>query len=215
MGCRDATPKFDLSQIPAQPVAGGCYPYAVSCPACQMVTGHVCFVGPCVIEWENFTVCTDVKPTTQEIMVKGSVTCSCDDTPEIANIQLVGDHWEYTITCESACGPKTVAGRVNIEPPCVPTAQNFTICSNVTLTEQMIRAEGVPSCDGCDATPAISNINLVGDHLEYTITCTTDLGCTARAIGVVDIEQLCGFVSEPVGFPIPPELCPDILPNEQ
>ena len=45
MGCRDATPKFDLSKIPAQPVAGQCYTYTVSCPACQLVTGHVCFEG--------------------------------------------------------------------------------------------------------------------------------------------------------------------------
>jgi hypothetical protein len=43
MGCRDVTPKFDLSEIPAQPVAGECYPYTVSCPGCQVVTGQVCF----------------------------------------------------------------------------------------------------------------------------------------------------------------------------
>lgn len=44
-GCRDATPKFDLRKIPAQPVAGQCYPYTVSCPGCHLVTGYVCFSG--------------------------------------------------------------------------------------------------------------------------------------------------------------------------
>jgi hypothetical protein len=42
-GCRDATPQFDLSQIPAEPVAGQCYEYTVSCPSCALAKGKVCF----------------------------------------------------------------------------------------------------------------------------------------------------------------------------
>ena len=45
IGCRDATPKFDLSQIPAQPVAGQCYTYTVSCPAASLLRARVCFEG--------------------------------------------------------------------------------------------------------------------------------------------------------------------------
>jgi hypothetical protein len=207
MGCRDATPKFDISAIPAKPVAGASYPYTVSCPACSLVTGHVTFVGPCDVSWNPFPVCAGVTPTPNQILVSGGVTCSCDTTPDISNIHLVGDHWEYTITCESICGPKTVIGRVNIETPCVPTSVAFTICEGVTPTANTILANGVVSCGACDATPAISGIHLVGDHWEYTITCTTALGCTATAPGRVNIETPCAPTSQEF------IVCPEVTPT--
>jgi VCBS repeat-containing protein len=197
IGCRDATPKFDLSKIPAQPVPGATYPYTVSCPACSIITGHVTFVGPCDVSWNPYTVCADVTPSPDEILDNGRVTCSCDTAPVISNIHIVGDHWEYTITCQSVCGPKTVVGRVNIETPCTPTSEEFTVCSGATPTADLILANGVVSCGACDATPAISNIILVGDHWEYTITCTTALGCTKTATGIVNIETPCTPTSTP------------------
>jgi hypothetical protein len=125
----------------------------------------------------------------------------------ISDIHLVGDHWEYTITCQSECGPKTVVGRVDIETPCVPTFEPFTVCSGTPLTVEMIEADGLVSCGDCDATPVISDIHLVDDHWEYTITCTTALGCTATATGRVDIETPC--VPTSVAFTV----CPDVTPT--
>ena len=80
VGCRDATPKYDLSQIPAQPVAGQCYPYNVSCPGCNMVTGHVCFQSPCKISFVAFPTPTfdcleHVLPTPEQIIELGNVSC--------------------------------------------------------------------------------------------------------------------------------------------
>jgi hypothetical protein len=194
MGCRDATPKFDLRKIPARPVAGATYPYTVSCPSCNVVTGHVTFVGPCDVSWNPFPICAGAIPTPVQVLVGGSITCSCDTAPIISNIHLVGDHWEYTITCQSECGPKTVIGRVNIETPCVPTSVPFAVCSGITPTVEMITESGDITCGSgvCDTTPVISDINMEDDdHWVYTITCTTELGCEAKATGIVNIEAPC------------------------
>ena len=102
MGCRDVAPKFDLSKIPVSAKAGACYPYIVLCPDGSRTEGHVCFSGSCEPEWEPFTVCPGVTPNAELILASGSVTCGCDATPAISNILLVGDHWEYTITCTTA-----------------------------------------------------------------------------------------------------------------
>src|SRR5664280_296014 len=56
-------------------------------------------------------------PTAQQILANGVVSCgACDATPVISGINLVGDHWVYTITCTTALGcTATATGRVNIE----------------------------------------------------------------------------------------------------
>jgi hypothetical protein len=123
IGCRDATPKFDLSKIPAAPTAGLCYPYTVACPNCVVVTGKVCFSAPCTITSVPFTVCSETTPTADQIKASGKVTCSCDTDPAISDPIRVGNHWEYTITCQSKCGPTTATGIVNIDASCVPTIQ--------------------------------------------------------------------------------------------
>ena len=294
IGCRDATPKFDLSKIPAQPVIGECYPYTVSCPGCNLVTGHVCFRGSCTITSVPFTVCPGITPTANQILASGSVSCNCDTAPVISNIRLVGNHWEYTITCQSECGPATGTGIVNIEPPCnisflafsiplencdgnvlptaeqilelgvvtcscdetpaisnihwvsqppvgewtgeytitctsaigcittetgtfnnelcveckcAPTSEPFTICSGVTPTASQIVTDGKVSCGDCDATPEISSIHLVGDHWEYTITCTTGAECSKTATGTVNIESPCAPTS------VPFTICSGITPT--
>ena len=136
-------------------------------------------------------ICKGVTPTEDLILSKRVVSCGpCDATPAISDIHLVGDHWEYTITCQSNCGSATATGIVNIEPVCVPTSVAFTICKGVTPTVEMIEDEGSVTCGTgvCDTTPVISGIHLAGDHWEYTITCTTALDCIATATGRVNIE---------------------------
>jgi hypothetical protein len=150
------------------------------------------------------------------IQAEASIVCGtgdCDATPVISGIHLVGDHWEYTITCTNAIGcSATAIGIVNIETVCVPTSVAFIICAGVTPTANMILANGVVSCGACDATPAISNIILVGNHWEYTITCTTALGCTATGAGIVNIGQPCEISF--IVFPIPVDNCPgNVLPT--
>ena len=195
LGCRDVTPKFDLSKIPAQPVVGQCYPYTVSCPGGNIATGSVCFRGSCNIRSVPFAVCSGITPTAAQILAQGSILCSCDTTPEISNIHIVGDHWEYTITCQSECGPATGTGRVNIGTPCVPTSKPFVICSGVTPTAAQILAQGSILCS-CDDSPEISNIRVVGDHWEYTITCQSECG-PATGTGRVNIEAPCVPTSTP------------------
>jgi hypothetical protein len=188
IGCRDATPKFDLSKIPAAPTAGQCYPYTVTCPSCAVVTGHVCFSAPCTITSKPFSVCSGVAPTEADIKAKGSVTCSCDTSPAISGIHLVDNYYEYTITCQSKCGPATATGIVNIEAPCEVTAVGFSIPTETCLnhdvpTSEYIIDSGAASC-GCGAKPEITNIhwtsqpNDVSQWVgEYTVTCTSSTGC--------------------------------------
>ncbi len=188
-GC-DSTGTFGLSQIPADPVAGETYTYTVSCSGCALLTGHVTFAGPCSIASVPFTVCSGITPTTAMILAQGSVTCSCDAAPVISDIHLVGDHWEYTITCQSVCGPVTEAGRVNIEAPCTITTDNtFTVCSGVTPTAEEIQAHVACSC----GTPVIANIvkNEAGTAWTYDVSCTSALGCTSTVTGEVQIEAPC------------------------
>ena len=199
IGCKDATPKFDLSKIPAQPVTGQCYPYTVACPSCNVVTGQVCFRGPCTITSVPFTVCSSVTPTTAQIKDSGKVKCSgCGDTdPAISDPIRVGNHWEYTITCQSLCGPATATGTVNIDASCVPTIEfAFPIptdnCqSHVLPTSDYIKENGGVSC-GCGGTLVIPEEDIhwintppeanewVG---EYTAICRSANGCEASAVG--------------------------------
>ena len=92
-----------------------------------------------------------------------------------SDIHIVGGHWEYTITCQSECGPVTGTGRVNIGKPCVITSIGFVIC-DLPTAGQILANAGI-NC-GCDATPMISNIRWVSLPTdpqpwtgEYTITC--------------------------------------------
>jgi hypothetical protein len=197
IGCRDSTIKFDLSQIPAQPVAGKSYPYTVTCPDCVSVTGHVIFQGPCTITWVPFTVCSETTPTAAQIKASGKVKCSCADTdPAISDPIRVGNHWEYTITCQSICGPATATGTVNIDASCKPTiGVSFPIppgnCPNHDLpTPEYIIANGIVSCD-CGGTLEISDRHWIktndedpSDWLgEYTATCKSANGCEASDVG--------------------------------
>ena len=196
IGCRDATPKFDLSKIPAQPVAGQSYPYTVTCPDCAMVTGHI-FQGPCTITSVPFTVCSETTPTADQIKDSGKVKCSCVDTdPAISDIIQVGNQWKYTITCQSKCGPTTATGIVNIEESCVPTIDvSFPIstlsCPNhdIPTSEDIIKNGGV-SCS-CGGTLLISGVHWItrndtdpSDWVgEYTATCRSANGCEKSDVG--------------------------------
>jgi len=111
VGCRDATPKFDLRKIPAQPIAGQTYTYTVTCPSCVSIMGHVHFNAPCKISLVAFSVPLATcqrhdMPTPEQIIELGNVKCGCDVTPLISNIQWVNspdapDEWigTYTVTC--------------------------------------------------------------------------------------------------------------------
>lgn len=190
MGCRDVTPKFDLSQTIGFAKAGACNSYTVSCPGGSRTEGHICFVGSCEPVWEPFTVCPGVTPTVEQIMAEGSVTCDCDTDPVISNILMVNDHWDYTITCTTAPGyAATGTGIVNIGQACEISASSFTFLENnpgshTLPTPEEIMELGAVSC-GCDATPVISNIHWVSTPSndewigEYTITCTSADGCAS------------------------------------
>jgi hypothetical protein len=206
-GCRDATPKFDLSKIPAQPVAGQTYPYTVSCPNCVSVTGHVHFNGACTISSSPFAVCSGETPSEADIRAKGSVTCSCDTTPAISEIHLVNDdHWEYTITCRSECGQATATGTVNIDASCVPTIEfSFPIPTDncpghVLPTSDYIKQNGGVSC-GCGGTLEISDIHWVeptpsADNEwvgNYKATCRSANGCEKSDIGQFTSDDCVGF----------------------
>ncbi len=193
MGCRDVAPKIDLSKIPAAPVAGQCYPYTVTCPSCAVATGHVCFNAPCTITSAPFTVCSGVTPTTDQIKASGKVTCSCDTDPAISDPIRVGDHWEYTITCQSQCGPATAIGRVNIDAPCdvsIDTAFPIANCADHALpTPTEVIANGGVRC-GCGVTPDITNIQWIETPPEgnlwvgtYTATCKSLNGCESSDTG--------------------------------
>ena len=193
MGCRDVAPKIDISKIPAAPVAGQCYPYTVTCPSCAVATGHVCFNAPCTITSTPFTVCSGVTPTTDQIKASGKVTCSCDTDPAISDPIRVGDHWEYTITCQSQCGPATAIGRVNIDAPCdvsIDTAFPIANCADHALpTPTEVIANGGVRC-GCGVTPDITNIQWIETPPEgnlwvgtYTATCKSLNGCESSDTG--------------------------------
>jgi len=208
IGCKDATAKFDLSKIPAQPVAGQCYPYTVTCPSCNVVTGQVCFIGPCTITWVPFTVCSDKVPTVDQIKDSGNVKCNCRDTdPVISDPIRVDNHWEYTITCQSICGSATATGTVNIDESCVPTIDvSFPIPSescpdHVLPSPEYIEQNGGVSC-GCGGTLVIpvedihwittSDEDPSGWVGEYTAICRSANGCEASDKGQFTSAD-CGF----------------------
>ena len=225
MGCRDATPKFDLSQIPAEPVIGECYPYTVACPACQLITGHICFETPCQISWAPFTICSDDEPTEALILTNAAVSCGdCDSTPVISNIRMVansGDYtdWEYTITCESVCGPETEVGTFRLVPFCgfVEEALGFTLpagnCNPLILpTNAEIIEWADLKCNCTDSTPLISNvveITQLGDEFRtwrYDAFCGSEEfpQCGETVQGQFD-NRLC--IEDCVCTPTAPDVC--------
>jgi hypothetical protein len=225
LGCRDATPKFDLSQIPAQPEAGICYPYTVACPACQLVTGHICFEEPCQISWTPFTICSDDEPTETLILANAAVSCGdCDSTPEISDIHKVADtgeytDWEYTITCESVCGPETEVGTFRLVPFCgfEEDPLGFTLpagnCNPLTLptNAEIIEWAGL-ECTCPDSTPVISNVVEItqpGDEFRtwrYDAFCGSDEypECGKTVPGQFD-NRLC--IEDCICTPSAPNLC--------
>jgi hypothetical protein len=179
-------------------MVGDHWEYTITCQSnCGSATaiGIVNIEPVCKPTFVAFTICKGVTPTVEMIEDEGSVTCGsgvCETTPVISGIHLAGDHWEYTITCTTALDCiATATGRVNIETPCAPTYQAFTICKGVIPTSDMILDRGVVSCGACGATPVISDIHIDGNHWVYTITCKTELGCIATGTGIVNIGQPC------------------------
>ncbi len=207
-GC-DSTGVWDLSAIPDDPEAGVSYQYTVSCPGCSMFTGHVIFEAPCEPAWVPFTVCEETEVTETLIRENGHVSCLfegqvCDTTPEISDIHEVDDHWEYTITCQSECGPTTDTGIVDI---CVINFIGFDIqCDQppLSLTPADIIELGQVECVGCsDDTPIISDVIEIDQTpdmatYQYTITCN---GCTA--IGL--FGPICDFPGP--CSPVAPNIC--------
>ena len=174
MGCRDATPKFDLSKIPAQPVAGQCYPYTVICPSCAVVTGRVCFNAPCEISFVAFPVPTDcaghLLPTAAQILELGNVKCGCDATPLISDIHWVeptpevANEWigEYTVTCtpRNGCGATEETGQFT-SANCNPFNCNALDCN-----------------DDNDCTTDSCNPNTGCQHTDNTNACDDGNACT-------------------------------------
>jgi hypothetical protein len=218
MGCRDVTPKFDLSQIPDHPVAGICYPYTVSCPGGSRTTGQVCFEGLCEPDWQPFTVCWGITPTAEQILAEGMVSCDCDLVPEISNIHLVDDHWEYSFNCSvdwlpvlkataSAGRPRVTEtiGIVYIEPQCDISLNAFSLplynsLYHILPTVEEIIELGSVSCGSCDVAPVITDIRWTmqpPDDIwmgEYNMACTSANGCTLQVAGQFEslyIDPMC------------------------
>jgi hypothetical protein len=227
-GCRDATPKFDLSQIPAEPVIGECYPYTVACPACQLVTGHICFERPCQISWTPFELCSDDEPTEALIMANAAISCGdCDSTPEISNIHMVSDtgeytDWEYTITCQSVCGPETEVGTFRLVPFCgfvrEPLGFTLQVCSPEEMpTDEEIILNADLECTCPDTTPVITKIKEIGldpedpDQAEtiweYTAFCGSDEYPECGKIVTSQFRTRCDLPPRCFCTPTAPNLC--------
>jgi hypothetical protein len=199
MGCRDATPKFDLSKIPAAPAAGQCYPYTVTCPSCAAVTGRVCFNVPCEISFVAFPVPADncqghALPTAEQIIELGHVSCGgCDATPVITNIHWVeptpeaANEWvgEYTITCISRNGCSASETGQFTSAACNVFNCNALDCddSNVCTTDNCNPNTGcqhtanTASCDdsnACTQTDACNAGECVGSN---PVTCAAQDAC--------------------------------------
>lgn len=165
----------------------------------------------------DVTVCPGTKITPKFLIAEGARCSGCRDATPKFDLRKIPAHpaagafYPYTVSCPG-CG--LVKGNVYFSDSCTITSVPFTVCSDVIPTVEMIEANGGVSCgDVCDAAPEISDIHRVLNHWEYTITCTTD-ECTTTETGIVNIEQRCDFVSEPMGFTNPIENCPDVLPTK-
>jgi hypothetical protein len=188
MGCRDATPKFDLSRIPAQPVAGQCYPYTVSCPACQLVTGHVCFrgcddgnacttdscnpAGGCTIEQ---VVCDDGNACTTDSC---NPATGCTTEPVVCN----DGNACTTDSCNPATGCTTEPAVCNDGNACTTDSCNpATGCT----TEPVVCNDGnactTDSCNpatGCTTEPVVCN----DGNACTTDSCNPATGCTTEPV---------------------------------
>ena len=193
VGCRDATPKFDLSKIPAQPIAGQCYPYNVSCPGCNMVTGHVCFQAPCEISFIDFPIPTDScpghdLPTAEQIIDLGAVSCGpCDGTPVISDIKWTSkppapDDWvgQYTITCKSSSGCEASETGTFTSKACLDACLNEDGTEKVCTASDQCHIAG--TCDpstGVCSNPIATNDTSCNDGNACTETDTCQAGvCT-------------------------------------
>ena len=177
MGCRDVTPKFDLSKIPAAPVAGQCYPYTVICPSCAVVTGRVCFNAPCEISLVAFSVPTvncpgHVLPTAAQIIELGYVKCGgCDATPVVdpssihwTNTPEAANEWvgEYTVTCTPGKG-------------CGATEKTGQFTSGIC---DVFNCNALDCNDGNVCTTDSCNPNTGCQHTDNTNACDDGNACT-------------------------------------
>ncbi len=134
MGCRDVTPKFDLSEIPAQPVAG-CYPYTVSCPGCQVVTGIVCF------ECGEDAQCNDNNPCTTDSCDLSTKPGKCVSEPIVCEDD--GNACTINHRCE---GGKCVSDTVS----CI-AMEGYKCCPDVGCVNTW---RDPNNCGGCGVTCA-------------------------------------------------------------
>jgi 3D (Asp-Asp-Asp) domain-containing protein len=225
-GCSGVTTSgIDISKIPLpeDQVPGVCYEYKVTCPGCQVLTGYVCLLDACDINCVPFPVCEGHVPDAAEILDKGQVTCSCDPTPTISDIVLVDDHWEYKITCESACGPVTQDGcPISIQELCEVVADDIIVCPGTTLAQVQAWAQENSTCgDNCvDTTPVIdvSTVEVVDGFVTggyYTACCTVGPDCESCDRGEVIVET-CEI--DLLAFCLPPDhqYCVDgTLPTDE
>jgi hypothetical protein len=239
IGCRDATPKIDLSKIPAQPVAGQCYPYTVACPACQLVTGQVCFM-----ECDDNDACTidTCDPATGCVHTQidcndnnACTTDTCDSVDGCVNTQIDCDDQNActTDTCDPVTGCEYTDIVCNDNDACTTdTCDPVNGCEYTDIVCNDNDACTTDTCDpvnGCEYTDIVCNDNdacttdtcdpVTG--CEYTdIVCNDNNACTEDSCdpdtGCVFTSLSCDFVSPPLGFSLPEFLCPATIPtNEQ
>jgi hypothetical protein len=164
----------------------------------------------------DVTVCPGTMITPNFLIAEGALCTGCRDAMPRFDLSKIparpeaGACYPYFVSCPSCV---RIAGNVCFSDSCTITSTPNTVCSDAIPTIEMIEANGEVSCGDCDSTLDISDLHIVGNHWEYTITCTTD-DCTTTETGIVNIEQRCGFVSEPMGFTNPIENCPDVLPTK-
>ena len=77
----------------------------------------MCFEGICEPDWQPFTVCWGATPTAEQVRSEGMVSCDCNLVPEISNIHLVDDHWEYSFSCSVDWLPNTLKETATTEWP--------------------------------------------------------------------------------------------------
>jgi hypothetical protein len=159
------------------------------------------------------------------ILANAAVSCGdCDSTPEISDIHKVADtgeytDWEYTITCESVCGPETEVGTFRLVPFCgfEEDPLGFTLpagnCNPLTLptNAEIIEWAGL-ECTCPDSTPVISNVVEItqpGDEFRtwrYDAFCGSDEypECGKTVPGQFD-NRLC--IEDCICTPSAPNLC--------
>jgi hypothetical protein len=105
--------------------------------------------------------------------------------------------------------------KIQISCACRGTAPDVTVCPGTKITPRLLIEEGA-LCTGCRDVKPKFDLRKIPAHpaagacYPYTLSC---LGCGVVK-GNVCFEG-CDFVYEPMGFSIPVENCPDVLPTEE